>query len=74
MTTLVTARELAERHGVHRRTAYRWIEQPDFPAPMIRSSAGALWDTEEVDEWVRSTAEERGGYAPRSRNSRKSSP
>lgn len=56
---LATARELAEDLGVHRRTVYRYMERDDFPAPVLQTSAGALWEVEAVREWVERTAAER---------------
>lgn len=42
--------------GVSRQRAYQLTSRPDFPEPMIRLKAGAVWVTAEVVAW----AEKRG--------------
>lgn len=65
-TTLATARQLAERHNVHRTTIYDWAKRyDDFPAPVV-PEPGERWDAEEVAEWVERTAPtRRPGRPPR---------
>lgn len=63
--TLATARELAADLGVHRRTIYAYMERDDFPAPAQQTTAGALWDLDEVRRWQQETAEARRPGRPR---------
>lgn len=40
--------------GVSRRTAYRWMTKPDFPAPLpVIGGNGQVWEARAVKAWVR---------------------
>lgn len=52
----VGSAEIAAMFGVSRQRAYQLTSRPDFPEPMIRLKAGAVWVTAEVVAW----AEKRG--------------
>ena len=45
--------EIAEMLGVNRRTAARYVERVDFPAPVGTLSRGRVWIRSEVDAWGR---------------------
>ena len=66
---LVTAREIAEALGVHRRTVYEWMERDGFPEPAEQRARGRVWRVEEVAEWYNARSAEsraRGYRGPRS--------
>lgn len=53
---LAGATELAEEHGVSRRTISLWVNRPGFPPPRRRFAMGPAYSRREVREW-----RERGG-------------
>lgn len=46
--------ELEEMFGVSRQRVYQLTSRPDFPKPMVRLKAGAVWRTEDVRAWAES--------------------
>lgn len=48
----VGSAEIAEMFGVSRQRAYQLTSRADFPAPMVRLKAGAVWVTAEVIAWA----------------------
>jgi predicted DNA-binding transcriptional regulator AlpA len=51
--------ELEEMFGVSRQRVYQLTSRKDFPAPVVRLKAGAVWRTEDVRAWAESKG--RGG-------------
>ena len=45
--------EVAEILGVHKRTAQRYIDRKDFPAPVERFRGGRVWRRSDVERWGR---------------------
>ena len=45
--------EVAEILGVHKRTAQRYIDRPDFPEPVERYRGGRVWRRSDVERWGR---------------------
>lgn len=54
----VGSAEIAEMFGVSRQRAYQLTSRPDFPAPMVRLKAGAIWRTEDVVKWAQARGRE----------------
>ena len=48
--------EIGDLFGVSRQRVYQLTSSPDFPEPVARLKAGAIWRTADVVRW----AEERG--------------
>lgn len=48
----VGSAEIAEMFGVSRQRVYQLTSRPDFPAPMVKLKAGAVWVTSEVVRWA----------------------
>lgn len=48
----VGSAEIAEMFGVSRQRAYQLTSRPDFPEPMVKLKAGAVWVTAEVVKWA----------------------
>ncbi len=44
--------EIAKRLGVTRQYAHRLTRLPDFPVPLGRITAGAVYRTEDVERWI----------------------
>ncbi len=44
--------EIAKRLGVSRQYAHRLTRRLDFPAPLGRITAGAVYRTEDVERWI----------------------
>jgi len=47
------AAEIAERLKVTRQRAYQITSRRDFPAPLATLAMGQVWDTEDVEAWIR---------------------
>jgi len=63
--------EVAEMVGVSRRTAARYVNRSDFPAPVARLRAGPIWLAEDVEAWARDLVQPARGRplkAPRNRD------
>ena len=45
--------EIAELLGVHKRTAQKYIDRPDFPEPAGRLARGRVWLRADVERWGR---------------------
>jgi predicted DNA-binding transcriptional regulator AlpA len=48
----VGSAEIAEMFGVSRQRAYQLTSRKDFPEPMVRLKAGAVWRTADVIAWA----------------------
>lgn len=47
------AAEIAERLGVTRQRAYQITARRDFPEPIAHLAMGQVWDTRDVEEWIK---------------------
>lgn len=47
------AAEIAERLGISRQRTYTLIMRRDFPPPMAKLEMGQVWDSADVEEWIR---------------------
>lgn len=47
------AAEIAERLGVTRQRAYQITARRDFPEPIAHLAMGQVWDTRDVEAWIR---------------------
>lgn len=52
----VGSAEIAAMFRISRQRVYQLTSRPDFPEPMVRLKAGAVWRTADVIRW----AEQRG--------------
>lgn len=53
------AAEIAEMFGgISRQRVYQLTSRPDFPAPMVRLKAGAVWRTADVVKWAEARGRE----------------
>ena len=49
---LIGVPEIAEIFGVTRRTAWRYVQRPEFPKPAARVRRKSLWDRSAVEAWA----------------------
>jgi len=49
---LVGSAEIAAMFGVSRQRVYQLTSRPDFPEPVVRLKAGAIWRTADVAAWA----------------------
>lgn len=54
----VGSAEIAEMFGISRQRVYQLTSRPDFPEPMVRLKAGAVWVTAEVIAWAEARGRE----------------
>jgi prophage regulatory protein len=47
------ANEIAERLGVTRQRAYQITARRDFPEPLAHLAMGQVWDTADVEAWIK---------------------
>jgi predicted DNA-binding transcriptional regulator AlpA len=47
------AAEIAERLGVTRQRAYQITSRRDFPEPIAHLAMGQVWETKDVEAWIR---------------------
>jgi prophage regulatory protein len=47
------AAEIAERLHVTRQRAYQITARRDFPEPIAHLAMGQVWDTHDVEAWIR---------------------
>lgn len=52
---LVGAAEIADLLGVTRQRVHQLTAQADFPAPLAKLRAGAVWQLDDVERWARET-------------------
>jgi predicted DNA-binding transcriptional regulator AlpA len=52
---LVDVPEIAELLGVHRRTAFRYAQRSDFPAPVVAVRGKRMWRRSAVLKWAKRT-------------------
>ena len=50
---LVGTSEIADLLGVSRQRVHQLTARDDFPEPLARLQAGAIWDREAVLAWIR---------------------
>jgi len=48
----VGSAEIAEMFGISRQRVYQLTSRDDFPAPMVKLKAGAVWVTADVVAWA----------------------
>jgi predicted site-specific integrase-resolvase len=46
----LTVAQVADRHGVHTGSVYRWLDDPDIPLTKHKSGNGRVWISEEESE------------------------
>jgi predicted DNA-binding transcriptional regulator AlpA len=63
---LVGAPEIADLLGVTRRSAWRYVGRPDFPAPVAELKGKRLWQRRAVEKWAAKTLPLPLGPRPRS--------
>ena len=49
-------RELLEQLGISKHTLLRWSKRRGFPAALPSSGKTPIYDTQEVDAWLRGTS------------------
>lgn len=47
------AKEIQDRLGISRQRAYVLINRRDFPAPRWHLAMGQIWDSRDVEAWVK---------------------
>jgi predicted DNA-binding transcriptional regulator AlpA len=52
---LVDVPEIAKLLGVHRRTAFRYVQRPEFPAPVVAVRGKRMWRRSAVIKWAERT-------------------
>ncbi|WP_232344000.1 helix-turn-helix transcriptional regulator [Actinoplanes awajinensis] len=52
-SSLMGAREIADRMGLSRQRVQQLAERPDFPAPVALLRMGRVWRTTEIESWLR---------------------
>jgi prophage regulatory protein len=50
---LMGAKEIQDRLGVSRQRAYQLVQRRDFPAPYQTLAMGSIWDSADVEAWIR---------------------
>jgi predicted DNA-binding transcriptional regulator AlpA len=53
MPELLTVSQVAQMLGVSLRTASRFVNRDDFPAPYATLPSGRVWDRGKVERWAR---------------------
>ena len=56
--------EVAAAAGVTKRTATRYTARSDFPAPIVVLAMGPVWDLDQVNAWLTSSARRPPGRPP----------
>lgn len=64
---LAGLQEVAEMLGVTKRTAQRYTDREDFPAPLGRISTGRVWLRSDVEAWAKRTLPLQTGRPPKER-------
>jgi prophage regulatory protein len=62
---LASVGEIAAMLKVPRRNVERWVNRPDFPAPVATLSVGRIWRRADVKDWAKRTLPLKRGPAPR---------
>jgi hypothetical protein len=62
---LASLSEVAAILGVPKRTAARYVDRPDFPAPADELEVGRIWRIADVEKWGRKTLPLRTGRPPK---------
>ena len=50
---VVSVDEITEMLGVVKRTAFRYANREDFPAPVATLAAGRIWRRVDVERWAK---------------------
>jgi len=50
---LMGAAEIGTRLGVSRQRVQQLVSRPDFPAPVVVLGMGKVWETGDVEQWIR---------------------
>lgn len=58
MDKWVGSAEIAAMFGISRQRVYQLTSRADFPEPMVRLKAGAVWVTAEVVAWAEARGRE----------------
>jgi len=53
--------EVAEMLGVSRRTAARYANRSEFPAPVARLRAGPVWLADDIEAWAQGVPQPQRG-------------
>jgi len=53
MHHLMGAAEIGARLGVSRQRVQQIVSRPDFPAPVVVLGMGKVWETDDVEKWIR---------------------
>ena len=56
----VGSAEIAEMFGVSRQRVYQLTSRTDFPEPMVKLKAGAVWVTADVLAWAKGKGRDGG--------------
>lgn len=49
--TYLTDKQVAERYNVGRATAWRWVQDGDFPKPIKLSPGCTRWKLSDIEKW-----------------------
>lgn len=49
--TYLTDKQVAKRYNVGRATAWRWVQEGDFPKPIKLSSGCTRWKLTDLEKW-----------------------
>jgi prophage regulatory protein len=60
MRDLMGSAEIGERLGVSRQRVQQLVTRPDFPKPLRVLAMGKVWDSEDVEAWIREHRPELG--------------
>jgi excisionase family DNA binding protein len=52
MTQLLTARQVCERLGCHRRTLEVWAKTGAFPAPVLVGNRSLRWRQSDIEDYL----------------------
>ena len=49
--TYLTDKQVAERYNVGRATAWRWVQEENFPKPIKLSAGCTRWKLSDIEKW-----------------------
>lgn len=49
--TYLTDKQVAERYNVGRATAWRWVQERNFPKPIKLSPGCSRWKISDIQKW-----------------------
>lgn len=67
---LASVSEIAAMLGVPKRTAARYVDRADFPAPVDTLAVGRVWRRRDVERWAAKTLRLKRGPQPKARKRR----